>query len=97
MKLITISGSPEATSQFARQLKDNVLVNRRNVLVSNDIHVLIHQRRSANPPQYAVADVSSLTPAQRETIWRHFPGAQYTVIDPSAGDNDIAYLARTSL
>ena len=97
MKLIVIIGSPSATSQFARKLKDNVLVNRRDVLVSNDIHTLIHQRRSANPPKYAVADVSTLSPDQRETIQRHFPDAVTRILPDAIADAEVAYLARTSL
>jgi len=82
MKLIVISGSPESTSQFTTSFKNLPPVGRTKVLVSNDIHTLIHQRRSANPPQYAIADVSDLSKDARETISRHFPEATESVLLP---------------
>ena len=92
MKLITISGSPMTTCQFGHDFSQT-----RKTLVSSDIHVLIHQRRSANPPQYAVADVRTLSHEEHGTIKRHFPDASYTILPDGIGDNDIAFLARTSL
>lgn len=98
MKLIVICGSPDATSQFSRSLKDHVLVNRNSVLVSSDVNVLIHQRRSANPPQYAVADVSDLSIEDRADIFRHFPEARRShVLFDSTPIADILHLVKKSL
>ena len=99
MKLIIIIGSPGATDQFARALRSVVhAVPLSKVLVSSDINVLIHQRRSANPPQYAVADVSNLSTAERATLYRHFPEAcDVLYLANSLDAEQSRFLARTSL
>ncbi len=81
MKLLVISGSTKATTHFS-----DIFSRLRQTLVSNDIHRLIHRRRSANPEPYAVADVTSLSLDQRETLYRHFNGyTSYVVPDGMSG------------
>lgn len=95
MKLIIISGDTDATAQFSRMLKDR---SAGPVLVSSDIDVLIHQRRSANPPQYAVADVSNLSLGERAAISRLFPGARRSHILPDTIPiSDLLHLVNKSL
>jgi len=93
MKLIIITGSPEATSKFAKSFALLPFTS----LISNDIHELIHARRSANPPQYALADVSTLTISQRSDIHRHFPDFTATDVEDGLDPNESLYAARSVL
>ncbi len=96
MKLIIISGSQESTLLFQRSVTNTLYGH--DVLFSNDIHVLIHQRRSANPPQYAVADVSKLGSRDIKTIFDHFPGTHSPLfLAEGLTENQAAFLVRSNL
>lgn len=70
MQLIIINGQPSATEAFSYAIG-----KFSDVLFSQDIHELIHARRSAQPPRYAVVidDFKLDFPQLR----RHFPDLKF--------------------
>lgn len=93
MKLIIIAGSHEATFKFAKQFVGQL----RTTLISNDIHELIHARRSANPPQYALADNTLMTTPECQALHRHFPDHRGVDVPDDLSDNEILFAVRKAL